>query len=841
MSDSEDFTDPYAYVEASLQAPPSPDYVPGPEHPPSPAYAPEFVSEPVYPEFMPPENDILPAKEHPLLASVLPTTDSPRYILESDPAKDLEEDDKDPEEDPTDYPTNREDEEESFGDDANDKEEDEEEEEEEEHPALADSVPPPVHRVTARMFVLAQTLISLPTKIEVARLLAIPTPPPSLLSPLSSPLPLILSAPPQILPPPLPISSPPLHAGPTYLLGYRATMIRLRAEAPSTSHPLSTPPSGTPPLLPIPLPTSSPPLLLPSTSHRADVLEVTLPPQKTLCIALDNEIRRDPEREKDTDEIYVRLDDAQDDILLMSGQLNILRRDRCAHARIARLINMLAQQTEIPGVRAADHTRQTHLVDALALLNTLQTQMVALQRQYGPARGPAHPENMAPKRTTRSTPATTTTTTTTPVTNNKLKALIDQGVANALAARDAEKAEMAKTTITLERTVGPDVAYAMTWTNLKKEMTDKYCPRGEIKKLEVKLWNLMVKGIDVEIVRIPWGNETLIIHGDESDRGNKARLNIISCTRMQKYMLKGLFPEELSGLPLTRQMEFQIDLIPGVAPVARAPYRLAPSEMKELSDQLKELSDKGFIRPSSLLWGAPVLFVKKKDGSFRMCIDYRELNKLTMKNYYPLPRIDDLFDQLQGSSTKARTQKNIKNKDVGGMLIENSMDPEKLIMRMLEPPTVGTLCLNGSDKIYQDMKKLYWWPNLKVDIATYVRKYLTCAKVKAKHQRPSGFTLERGRMFWQTGKLNLRYVRPFKILEKVGSVAYKLELPQELSKVHNTFHVSNLKKCYADGPLSIPLDGLHFDDKLHFVEESVEIMDQEVKRLKRIRIPTIKG
>ncbi|GJS76013.1 reverse transcriptase domain-containing protein, partial [Tanacetum coccineum] len=96
---------------------------------------------------------------------------------------------------------------------------------------------------------------------------------------------------------------------------------------------------------------------------------------------------------------------------------------------------------------------------------------------------------------------------------------------------------------------------------------------------------------------------------------------------------------------------FEIDLIPSAAGgVARAPYRLAPSEMKELSDQLKELSDKGFIRPSSSPWGAPVLFVKKKDGSFRMCIDYRELNKLTVKNRYPLPRIDDLFDQLQGSS-----------------------------------------------------------------------------------------------------------------------------------------------------------------------------------------------
>ncbi|GJY56986.1 putative nucleotidyltransferase, ribonuclease H [Tanacetum coccineum] len=115
-----------------------------------------------------------------------------------------------------------------------------------------------------------------------------------------------------------------------------------------------------------------------------------------------------------------------------------------------------------------------------------------------------------------------------------------------------------------------------------------------------------------------------------------------------------VFPKELPGLLPPRQVEFRIDLILGAAPVARAPYRLAPSEMKELSKQLQELLEKGFIRPSSSPWGAPVLFVKKKDGSFRMCIDYRELNKLTIKNRYPLPRIDDLFDQLQGSSVYSK-------------------------------------------------------------------------------------------------------------------------------------------------------------------------------------------
>ncbi|GJY33048.1 putative reverse transcriptase domain-containing protein [Tanacetum coccineum] len=115
-----------------------------------------------------------------------------------------------------------------------------------------------------------------------------------------------------------------------------------------------------------------------------------------------------------------------------------------------------------------------------------------------------------------------------------------------------------------------------------------------------------------------------------------------------------VFPKDLPGILPARQVEFQIDLVPGDAPIARAPYQLAPSEMKELVEQLQELSDKGFIRPNSSPWGASVLFVKKKDGSFRMWIDYHKLNKLTVKNRYPLPRIDDLFDQLQGSSVYSK-------------------------------------------------------------------------------------------------------------------------------------------------------------------------------------------
>ncbi|GKF71642.1 hypothetical protein Tco_0207756, partial [Tanacetum coccineum] len=168
---------------------------------------------------------------------------------------------------------------------------------------------------------------------------------------------------------------------------------------------------------------------------------------------------------------------------------------------------------------------------------------------------------------------------------------------------------------------------------------------------------------DEKLVQVLYGNETLTFCGNESNNRRESRLTVISCPKAQEYMEKGcqvflaqisakkeedksegkqtkdvpivqdfpeVFLEDFPGLPPARPVEFQIDLIPGAAPLARAPYRLAPSEMKELSEQLQDLSNKGFIRPSSSPWGAPVLFIKK--------------------NCYPLPRIDDLFDQLQGSS-----------------------------------------------------------------------------------------------------------------------------------------------------------------------------------------------
>jgi len=140
-------------------------------------------------------------------------------------------------------------------------------------------------------------------------------------------------------------------------------------------------------------------------------------------------------------------------------------------------------------------------------------------------------------------------------------------------------------------------------------------------------------------------------------KGCAAYLCAVGVSDTQELDLKSIpvvqdFPEvfeEMPGLPRDREIEFAIELLPGTAPISKAPYRMAPTELIELKKQLQELLDKGLIRPSVSPWGAPILFVRKKDGCPCLCIDYRELNRVTVKNKYPFPRIDDLFDQLAGA------------------------------------------------------------------------------------------------------------------------------------------------------------------------------------------------
>nr|GEW34623.1 putative reverse transcriptase domain-containing protein [Tanacetum cinerariifolium] len=1308
--------------------------MPGPKHTLPPIEIP-YVPEPEYPEYLEPSDEEAPLEDQPLPTDASPIAASLDRVADSNPKEDPEEDLED---DQADYPADGGDgdDEPSDEDDDNDTDDEdpeeepfEEDDEEEEHPAPTDSFDVPIVDLVLSAGETEAleaddpthapgSPISIPlshTRLRRARKTVRPEPPMS--TSIEACIAIHAALPsPQLLVPSLPLPLPsPLTTSPTDTgapLGYRVAGIRMRA-------------------------------LLPSTSHRTDILETDMPPRKKACLTTlslrlkigessaagaarqpgptKSDIRRCRVEQagygitvtQRMDEFEVRFEDVQFDRALLRAWVNTLFRDRPYHRRTAMLMDREAVYSREAWAFSMDRSSaiaaHVRTLERQALIDRGVAAVLAEHDADRNRNGDNNNDSRIGKKRQMTTLRECSYSD-----FLKCQPMSFQGTEGVVGlTRWLEKMEsvfqISNCTIicqvkfascTLQgsaltwwnshtRAVGQDVAYAMPWAALKRMIKNKYCPMGEIQKLESEYWNLKVKGVnllnynhrfqelalmcdrmfpeesakveryisglpdmihgsvkaskpqlmqeaieptcccqqqqqqpeqqqqqqpegqgenargiicyecgvlghyksdcpklkngnqgnragnknvvekayavwtaetnpnsnigtgtfllnnryasvlfdtgadrsfvstafsslidiipttldhdydvelademgsfdviigmdwlvkyhavivcDKKLVHVPFGDEILLFHDDGSINGHESRLNIISCPKTQRrtnsLRLSRGFSRGLSGYPTNPPSGVSIDLVPGAAPVAQAPYRLNPSEMKELSDQLKELANKGFIRPSSSPWGALVLFVKKKDRSFWMCIDYRKLNKLMVKNRNPLPRIDDLFDQLQGSSVYSKIdlrlgyhQLRVREEDIlktafrtrydhyefqvmpfgltkapavfmdlmnreckpyldkfvivfiDDILIysKNKQEHEehlKLILELLKkeqlyakfskcefwipkvqflghvidsqgihvdpakiesikdwasPKTATEIrqflglagnyrrFIEGFSKIVRPMTKLiqnkvmFDWGDKQEEAFQIIKQKLCSAPIlallegskdfvvyynasikgkanvvadelsrkerikplndtiwvvvdrltKSKHFLPMKETDPMNKLarlylkevvmrheilvsiicdrdpriqaardlqksyadvkgkplefqvgdrvmlkvlpwkgvvrFGKRGKLNPRYIGPFKVLAKVRTVAYRLKLPKQLSRVHSTFHVSNMKKCLFDEPLAISLEEVHIDDKHHFVEEPVKVMNREVKRLKQSRIPIIK-
>nr|GEY53972.1 hypothetical protein [Tanacetum cinerariifolium] len=1050
---------------------PSPDYVPGSEHPPSPIEIP-YVLEPEYPEYLAPSDNEAPLEDHPLPVDASPIVASLDYLADSDPEEDLEED---PEDDQADYPADGGDGDDEPSDDDDDDDNDEEDpedkpfeeddEEEEEHSAPTDSsvVPirdlvllagetdaleadEPTHAPGSPITPTDSSVVPIRdlTRLRRARKTVRPEPPMSTSMEACIARQAALLSPPLLIPSlPLPLPSP-LTTSPTDTgapLGYRAVGIRMRD-------------------------------LLLSTSCRTDISEADMQPRKRAC------------QTAPTSGFEIGESSAAGAARQPGPTKSDLRRCKGVSERVTELDTTVRQRTDefeamySREAWAFSMDRSSAIAAHVRTLETpvaaLITQTTSLQTQLTMALGRI--EKMAPKkRTTRATPATTTTSTTT-VTNAQLHALIDRGIAAALAERDADRSRNGtEGVIGLTRWIGKmesvfqisnctvscqDVTYAMLWAALKRMITSKYCPKGEIQKLEFEYLEFEREKVEMYIGGLP----NMIYGSVKASKPPSMQeaiegITCFECGVQGHY--KSVCPKLKNGNQGNRAGN-------GNA-VARA-YVVGTAGTNPKSNVV---TGKANVVADAL--------------SRKEQIKPLRVRALVMTIGLNLPR------KILEAQMEAMKPENLKSEDVGGMLIENSKDPEKPRKEKLEPRMDETLCLNnrswlscygelrnlimheshkskysvhpGSDKMYQDMKLLYLWPNMKADIATYdninmdfvtklpkaqsgndtiwvvvdrltksahflpmketdpmdklARLYLkevkaigtrldmsmayhletdgqrertiqtledmlrACvidfrngwerhlplvefsynnsyhASIKAApfealygqkcrspvcwaevgdaqltsvsegyghsvgwldmsttyHPETDGKsertiqTLEdmlrayvidfrngwerhlplvefsynnryhasikaapfealygqkcRSPVCWAevgdaqlTGleliheatekivqikqriqaaqdrkksyaDLNPRYIGPFKVLAKVGTVAYRLKLPEQLSRVHSTFHVSNLKNCLSDEPLAISLDEVHIDDKLRFVEEPVEVKDRK--------------
>ncbi|GJR32451.1 putative reverse transcriptase domain-containing protein [Tanacetum coccineum] len=805
--------------------PPSLDYVPGPEHPPSPIDVP-YVPEPEYPEYLAPSDVEVPLEDQPLPADASPTALSLSYMADSDPDEDPKEDLK---EDHADYPADGGDGDDEPSDDYDDDntddedeepfEEEDDDEEEEEYlvPADSSSIPivDPVPSAgdieafktdEAQKTVRLEPHMSASMEARIAEHATAPIPP---LPVASTPSPL-----------PSPLTTSPTDAGAA--LGYRAARIRMRATSPPlllpyTSHGTDIPEAEMPPRKRACLTTPAPGLEIGESSAAS----ATRQPGTTI----EADLRRDRVMETDYgitntwDEIVeAMMEENEEDRPYHRHTAMILDRE-AMYARIAwtssedrsaaieAYVRTLEAQKMSPRKRTTRVSpaitttpTSTPVTDAqLRILIKRGVAVVLAERDVNRSRNgdDSHDLGTGGRRQTSIIRECTYTDFLKCQPMNfkgtegvvrltqwleKMESVFH--ISNCIVACQVKFA-----TCTLQgnaltwwnsyvRAVRHDVAYAMPCKTLKKMMTDKYCPRGEIKKLETEMMFLE----ESDVVEKYVGGLPDMIHrsvkgyfrsdcpklknrnqGNQAGYGNAvtrayvvgtARTNPNSNVVMGMFLLNNhyaliLFDTGVDRSFISTVFSSLIDIILATLDHvydveladAWAPYRLAPSEMKELPDQLKELSDKGFIRPSSSPWEAPILFVKKKDGSFQMCIHYQELNKLMVKNRYPLPRIDDLFDQLQGSSIYSKIdlrsgyhQLRVREEDIPKTAFRTQYGHYEFQVMLFG--------LTNAPAVFMDLMNRVWKPYLYKFMIVFIDDILIYSKSKEEHEEHLKLFLE---------------------------------------------------------------------------------------------------